>query len=437
MKICIAQTLSEKGNIQKNIQNHLKFIERGITYKADLIIFPELSITNYEPQLAKALATKAEDKLFNPFQEVSDQKGIVIGVGIPTKATNGIQISLLIFQPNKERVVYSKQLLHEDELSYFVKGERQNIFTIKGKKIAFGICYETLQEAHFVNTIKNGADVYIASVAKPQNGINKANEHFPKMAKTYSTPVLMSNCVGACDDFMSVGQSAVWNAKGESVSQLDATNQGILIYDIETEQSEREQLTIDKGNLTDLDVLFQIYKTAKDALENNKIYQWTNNYPTSSIIENDLKDGVLYVIKNNDRIIGAINISENQEPEYKTIDWQFNDTKVLVIHRLVIHTTSQNKGFAKLLMEFAEELAKQNNFTSIRLDAYSQNGRVVEFYKNRNYITRGEIFFPERKYSFYAMEKEITKHADLPKLHYHQDLRLQNLQAQNLMLQFH
>lgn len=408
MKICIAQTQSVKGDIQKNIKNHLRFIERAIKYRADLIIFPELSITNYEPQLAKALATKTEDKLFNPFQELSNQNGIVIGVGMPTMATNGINISLLIFQPNKEREVYSKQLLHEDELPYFVNGDTQTIFTIKGKKITFGICYETLQEEHLLNAIKNGADVYIASVAKPQNGINKANEHFPKMAKTYSTPVLMSNCVGACDDFMSVGQSAFWNANGELVFQLDATNQGILIYDTETEQSEKEQLIIEKGNLTDLDVLFQMYKRAKEALENDKIYQWTNNYPTRSIIENDLKDGVLYVLKNNDRIIGAINISENQEPEYKTIDWQFNDTKVLVLHRLVIHPTSQNNDFAKLLMDFAEELAKQDNYNTIRLDAYSKNERVVKFYKNRNYITRGEIFFPERKYSFYAMEKGIT-----------------------------
>ncbi|MCB0400436.1 MAG: carbon-nitrogen hydrolase family protein [Winogradskyella sp.] len=318
MKICIAQTQSVKGDIQKNIKNHLRFIERAITYKADLIIFPELSITNYEPQLAKALATEAEDKLFNPFQEVSDQKGIVIGIGMPTMATNGINISLLIFQPNKEREVYSKQLLHEDELPYFVNGDKQKIFTINGKNIAFGICYETLQEEHVVNAIKNGADVYIASVAKPQNGINKANEHFPKMVKTYSTPVLMSNCVGACDDFMSVGQSAIWNAKGELVSQLDATNQGILIYDTETDQSKSEQLIIEKGTLTDLDILFQMYKRAKEALENDKIYQWTNNYPTRSIIENDLKDGILYVLKNNDKIIGAINIGENQEPEYKS-----------------------------------------------------------------------------------------------------------------------
>ena len=409
MKICLAQTQSKAGNIQENIANHLKFVERAIVYKADLIIFPELSITNYEPQLAKTLATKVEDNLFNPFQELSNEYGVVIGVGMPTNTTNGINISLLIFQPNKERDVYSKQLLHQDEEPYFLAGDKQTILTIKGKQIALGICYETLQEDHFVNTIQKGVDIYIASVAKSKKGVKEASEFFSKKAKAHGLPIMMVNCIGACDDFESAGQSAVWNAKGELVSQLDSNHQGILIYDTETNQSENEQLTIEKGNLTDLDVLFQMYKRAKDVLENDKIYQWTNNYPTRSIIENDLKDGILYVLKNNNKIIGAINISENQEPEYKTIDWQFNDTKVLVIHRLVVHPNKQNKGFARLLMDFAEDYTKQNNFTSIRLDAYSQNGRVVEFYKNREYVIRGRVNFPERLHPFYCMEKKIIK----------------------------
>lgn len=407
MKICLAQTQSEAGNIQENIANHLKFVERAIVYKADLIIFPELSITNYEPQLAKTLATKVEDNLFNPFQKLSNEHGVVICVGMPTNATNGINISLLIFQPNKERDVYSKQLLHQDEEPYFLAGYKQTMLTIKATQIALGICYETLQEDHFVNTIQKGVDIYIASVAKSKKGIEEASEFFSKMAKAHGLPIMMVNCIGACDDFVSAGQSVVWNAKGELVSQLDATNQGILIYDFETEWSEKEQLTIEKGNASDLDSLFKIYKAAKETLEDNNIYQWTDNYPTRQIIGNDIESDVLYILKNNNEIIGAINISEDQEVEYEAIDWQFNEAKVLVIHRLVIHPKSQKRGYAKLLMDFAEKYAKQNNFTSIRLDAYSQNKRVVEFYKRRHYFIRGEIYFPEREYPFYGMEKAL------------------------------
>ena len=82
-------------------------------------------------------------------------------------------------------------------------------------------------------------------------------------------------------------------------------------------------------------------------LENNGIYQWTDNYPTISIIENDLRKNVLYTLKSNQKIIGAINISEEQEAKYESIKWEFNNSKVLVIHRLVIDPKYQKKGYAQ------------------------------------------------------------------------------------------
>lgn len=407
MKICIAQTKSEKGKVQENIQNHLRIIKLGIKSNADLIIFPELSITNYEPDLAKELATDIENSLFNPFQELSDSNEITIGIGMPTNSTDGVNISMLIFQPKEKRVVYSKQMLHSDELPYFVCGNDQIILNIKGKKIAVGICYETLQREHFLNTNKKGADIYIASVAKPKGGIEKAYKHFPKIAREFNTQILLSNCVGICDNFISVGQSAIWSKNGKLIEQLDSENQGILIYDTETELVKIDQPKIEKGLLFDLEKLFQIYLNGKIDLENNGIYQWTDNYPTISIIENDLRKGVLYTLKSNEEIIGAINISEEQETEYKSVKWDFDDSKVLVIHRLVIAPKHQRKGYAQKLMDFAENFANENNYSSIRLDAYSQNERVIEFYKKRKYFIRGDVNFPEREYQFHCMEKEI------------------------------
>lgn len=407
MKICIAQTKSNKGNVQRNIENHLEFVKRAIKLKADLIIFPELSITNYEPDLANDLAIEIESNIFTPFQEISNTDEITIGIGMPTRATDGINISMLIFQPNKERTIYSKQMLHLDELSYFVCGKSQTYLTIDGTKIGIGICYETLQREHFLNAKNQGTDIYIASVAKPKGSIEKAYKHFPQIANEFNTPILMSNCVGHCDNFMSGGESAIWNEKGELVEQLDANNQGLLIFDTKTEKTEKEQLNIEKGKISDLDQLFQIYVNGKTDLEKSGIYQWTNNYPTRSIIESDLKKDVLFVLKNGKEIIGAINISEEQEPEYESINWEFDNSKVLVIHRLVIDPKYQGKGYARKLMDYAEKFASKNNYSSIRLDAYSQNRRVIEFYNKRKYFIRGNVNFPEREYPFYCMEKEL------------------------------
>ena len=235
MKICIAQTKPIKGNITANIEAHKKFIELALTLNAEAIFFSELSLTGYEPELAKKLATNQNDNRLDIFQEISDKKNIVIGLGLPTVTESKIRISIIIFEPNKPRQTYSKQQLHSDEFPYFENGDEQLIIKTNDKNIAPAICYESLQQTHSENAFKLGADVYLASVAKPANGVKKAFDHYPKIAKQYAMPVLMSNCVGFCDNFLSVGNSSVWTKEGKLIGQLDDKNEGILIFDTETE----------------------------------------------------------------------------------------------------------------------------------------------------------------------------------------------------------
>lgn len=245
MKICIAQTKPIKGNIAANIEAHKKFIELALTLNADAIFFPELSLTGYEPELAKKLATSHDDNRLDIFQEISDKKNIVIGLGLPTATETNIRISMIIFEPNKPRQTYSKQQLHSDEFPYFENGDGQVIIKTNDKNIAPAICFESLQQTHCENAFKLGADVYLASVAKPANGIVKAFDHYPKIAKQYAMPVLMSNCVGLCDNFLSVGNSSVWTKKGKLVGQLDDKTEGILLFETETEEIDKRILTND------------------------------------------------------------------------------------------------------------------------------------------------------------------------------------------------
>ncbi len=236
MKICIVQAEPKKGNVTANIEAHKKFIELALTLNAEAIFFPELSLTGYEPELAKKLATNQNDNRLDIFQQISDHHNIIIGLGMPTTFDAQIRISMIIFQPNQPRQTYSKQLLHSDELPYFEHGDEQIIITTKGKNIAPAICYESLQPTHIERASKLGANLYLASVAKPAKGVKNAFDHYPNIAKQYAMPVLMSNCVGFCDNFLSAGQSAVWTKGGELIGQLDHKTEGFLIFDTETEK---------------------------------------------------------------------------------------------------------------------------------------------------------------------------------------------------------
>ncbi len=231
MKICIAQTQPVKGDIAANIADHLKWVSQAANQNADFIIFSELSLTGYEPELAKDLAIEVNDTRLNGFQEISDAREIIICVGAPTKAKAGICISLVIFQPNKKRTLYAKQYLHEDEDPYFVPGTPSNGIIEAEKKIVLAICYELTIPEHAEKASQNKAEVYIASVAKTVNGVSRNNARLAQIAKQYQIPVLMCNCVGEFDGNIGGGQSAVWNKKGDLLNSLENQRSGLLIIE--------------------------------------------------------------------------------------------------------------------------------------------------------------------------------------------------------------
>ena len=73
MKICAAQARPIKGDVQRNIESHKKLVDLAVSKGTDAIIFPELSLTGYEPTLAKELAIPPEDKRLDNFQHQRDQ----------------------------------------------------------------------------------------------------------------------------------------------------------------------------------------------------------------------------------------------------------------------------------------------------------------------------------------------------------------------------
>ena len=235
MKIALCQIKPKSGDVTFNISKHIEFIHKAIYANADFICFPELSLTGYEPGLAKELSMGKDDPLFEIFKQISIKNNCTIVLGIPTPSANLPKISLLIFRPNNSIDQYHKQWLHKDEIPYFSAGDQQVFIQSDKTKIALAICYESLQPQHLKNVIMDKANLYLASVAKSQTGVNKAYQYFSKMAKHYKIPILMVNSVGPCDNFISFGTSGVWNTQGKLLNQLDNNEEGILIYDTATE----------------------------------------------------------------------------------------------------------------------------------------------------------------------------------------------------------
>jgi predicted amidohydrolase len=242
MKICVAQTHPVKGDIGKNIQRHIDFVNRAFVHNSSLILFPELSLTGYEPSLAKHLVVSSDDIRLDIFQELSDANGITIGVGVPTKDTTGVCISMIIFQPGEPRKTYSKKYLHPDEEEFFVSGSNFSCVNVKDHVIAMAICYEISVPEHFDNACKSGASIYVASVAKFVHGIDKALKTLSDTACGNFQLALMSNSVGLSDSNVCAGKSSVWDNDGRLIAQLNDKDEGIIIVDVESKEAMTEMV---------------------------------------------------------------------------------------------------------------------------------------------------------------------------------------------------
>ena len=125
-------------------------------------------------------------------------------------------------------------------------------------------------------------------------------------------------------------------------------------------------------------------------------------------VVHDIQSGIIHLAIIDNEVAGTISIDDQQSPEYEAIDWKYNDGTILVVHRLAVSPRFQKHGIGRKLMDFALEYALKNNYSAIRLDAYSKNDRTINFYRNRNYEYRGDIFFPYREDPFYCFEKKLT-----------------------------
>ena len=168
-------------------------------------------------------------------------------------------------------------------------------------------------------------------------------------------------------------------------------------------------IKIELAEITDLDRIMEITKACAIDLISNNIFQWNENYPSKEAFKKDIEKKTLYVFKNKLQITGCISICADKDEEYEDVEWITKDFKNLYLHRLAVHPECQKKGIGRSLMDFAEEYAKLNGFKSVRLDTFSQNQRNNKFYKSRQYVQLGDVFFPmQSKFPFHCYEKIIN-----------------------------
>ena len=213
-KVAVAQIPSVKGCSDKNIESHLKAVNIAVEHQASIIIFPELSLTGYELELAADMAFETDDNRLQGFVSTAVKSDIWIVVGAPLKIGGKVYIGSLIFGPDGAVSTYAKMNLHSGEEKFFSVGKEPKILKIDNHRVALAICADTSNPLHAQMYAKEGATVYAASVLITDSGYASDTEKLQSYAVKHNMLVVTANHNKPTGGWQPIGKSAAWDKNG-------------------------------------------------------------------------------------------------------------------------------------------------------------------------------------------------------------------------------
>ncbi len=227
--IAAAQSHSSKGDISANVQTHAEFIQTAGEHNVDLLIFPELSLTGYEPELAPALTLSLDDNRLTPLADLARNSRMTIIVGAPVSTPHGKPYIGALVLGNTKPLIYLKRHLHRGEDEFFTPGSEDCLIDVKGVRIGLAVCADIAVAWHASEAAGRGASIYAAAVLITSQGYSDDAALLRTYAQQHHMAVLMANHGGPTGRFVPAGRSAIWDGNGQLIAQADEIGQTLVL----------------------------------------------------------------------------------------------------------------------------------------------------------------------------------------------------------------
>jgi predicted amidohydrolase len=245
VNIALAQISPKLGDLKSNLDKHLDYIQKAKNEKADLVVFPELSLTGYSLKDAVYdVAMKSDDVFLKPIYEASEDIAVSFGM---VELTNNFQAkNTQLFLENgkltlKHQKVYLPTYGVFEEKRYFSEGDRFQSFDSSLGRFGMLICEDMW---HFSSTMilaQDGASVILCSSAgllrsmqakgKPDNiqiweNLNSSSAH------NYTSYFVFCNRVGMEDGLIFWGGSEIVDPSGKVVAKAPYFEETLITGEI-------------------------------------------------------------------------------------------------------------------------------------------------------------------------------------------------------------
>ena len=253
MKISIAQLNYTVGDIEGNLQKILSAYQ-NVSDEDGLLVCTELALTGYYPQdlvTNELVLTKqgtAIDKLLS--ESKGKECGIVIGYIERNTEGSGKKFfnALALISNGKIAYRYYKKLLPTynvfDEARHFKAGSKDSVFEYKGTRLGFLICEDAWAKTSTfeyaidpVDGLKRRELDLVISINASPNNIGKLEERYrviKNVVQEVNSPVVYANQIGGNDELVFDGASFVFNERSELAVQLDAFNEEVTSFQLDS-----------------------------------------------------------------------------------------------------------------------------------------------------------------------------------------------------------
>lgn len=234
MRILVEQIDPTIGDLAGNTQKIIQGIQKGKELKADLVIFPELSLTGYPPEdflLLPHFIEQVDQKLHTIVQET---EGIAAILGLPRYNPHKVEKNLYnsaVFINNRAIIDYADKMLLPtydvfDERRYFEPGENPKIWELKGEKFAITVCEDLWQHKGILQTIyrrdpieefQKNKPSFLVNISSSPYHVGKFRTRFEvclSASRDLGCPVILCNQVGGNDSIIFDGNSLHVDPKG-------------------------------------------------------------------------------------------------------------------------------------------------------------------------------------------------------------------------------
>lgn len=253
MRIHLAQMNAKIGDLDGNTAKILSTIEKAREEKADIVLFPELSICGYPPQdlvYHSAFIVSIEQHLQTI---VNASNGLMVVVGLIRlnlgPGEKGLSNSAAVIIDGKLAGFHDKWLLPNydvfNERRYFDPGLGLQTFHFKGKSIGVLICEDIWQHSGYVDVTYHRDPVIELARLKPDLLLNLTASpyQFQKLdvrievcanaAKTCKCPVVYCAQVGGNDSLLFDGYSLFVGAQGNLRQLAKGFHEDHMLIDLD------------------------------------------------------------------------------------------------------------------------------------------------------------------------------------------------------------